>query len=117
MAMLTPDAPIVGLNTRVLRTLRGWTQAELINRCEPPMSSTRIVQIERAYRHRPPSSDEIHTLAKALGVVPSVLTNPLPAPFRPPQVAKLSAGPSQTGRSRRSSRRVASNASSNQGAR
>lgn len=69
---------VVGRNVKVARTMRGWTQAELIDRCVPRISSGRIVQIERGYRHRPPTEDEIGQLARALDVDIAVLTNPLP---------------------------------------
>jgi len=67
----------VGFNVRIIRTMRNWTQLELVNRVKPPMSSTRIVQIERGYRHRPPTADEIKRLAAALDVDETMLTTPL----------------------------------------
>jgi transcriptional regulator with XRE-family HTH domain len=69
----------VGPRIRAVRALRGPTQRALVDSIEPPMSVSRLVQVEKSYRHRPVTMQELRRIAKALDVAVDVLLNPLPA--------------------------------------
>lgn len=77
---------LAGLNIRTIRKERGWTVAELAERCArigaEDLTASAITNIELGRRDRRVTVDELAALAEALMVTPAVLVPVMGASYK-----------------------------------